>query len=67
MAWTQDDLDALKQARAAGVKRVKYSDGSEVEYASFSDMKALQAEMENELSPAAKPYRAFRGSPRSGY
>jgi hypothetical protein len=48
MAWTQADLDALKAARAAGVKTVAYGDKS-VTYNSPADMVAVQLEMEEEL------------------
>ncbi|NIJ40352.1 hypothetical protein FHS78_000622 [Parvibaculum indicum] len=66
MAWTQDDIDALQTAIGAGVKRVRYSDGSETEYHSLKEMRSLLSEMKASLA-TKKPVRAFRGAPRSGY
>lgn len=67
MAWTQDDLGKIDTAIASGVRRVKYSDGSEVEYASLDDMLRTRGLIDKAVNPTANPYRAFRGSPRSGY
>lgn len=48
MAWTQADLDALKAARARGVRKVKQGQ-EEVEFRDDSEMAALQREMEASL------------------
>ncbi len=37
MAWTTDELDALKRAYASGTLRVSY-DGKTVEYGSADDL-----------------------------
>lgn len=67
MAYTQDDLDAIKAAIASGAKRVRYSDGSEIEYQSLTDMLRAKATIDAEVNPPAVGVRAFVGSPRSGY
>lgn len=66
MAWTQEDVDALQAALGTGARRVRYSDHSEVEYRTLAEMESLLGKMKASLS-AAKPVRAFRGAPRSGY
>lgn len=38
MSYTQNDLDVVEAAIAAGVRRVKYADGKEIEYASNADL-----------------------------
>lgn len=67
MAYTQADIDALKAAMASGAKRVRYSDGSEVEYRDMAEMKDILGQMRHEVSPPAKPIRAFRFAHRPGY
>jgi len=67
MAYTQADIDALKAAMASGAKRVRYSDGSEVEYREMDEMKDILRQMRHEVSPPTKPIRAFRLAYRSGY
>ena len=71
MAWTQDDIDALKAAIATGAQDVQYSDGSRVAYRSLKDMRDTLAMMQGEVAAAAQPdrrtYRAVRVTPRSGY
>lgn len=55
MAYTQDDIDALKAAIASGARRVKFGSGPdsrEVEYRSLADMRATLADMLAEMSPA---------------
>lgn len=53
MAWSQDDLDALNRAIAAGARRVKFSDGTEAEYHSMGDMLLLRQTMQGEIDAAA--------------
>ena len=56
MAYTQDDIDALKAAIAAGALRVKFGSGPdsrEVEYRSLSDMNEILRTMQAEVSPAS--------------
>lgn len=61
MAWTIEDIDALKAAIAKGVQRVKYQD-KEVTYHSVDDMlKALRL-MEQELGVKAKGARVYAES-----
>lgn len=60
MAYTQDDIDALKSALASGAKRVKFGSGPdsrEVEYFSRADMIAQLDDMTKEVSPASAPPR----------
>lgn len=49
MAYTQEQLDALKQAVARGVVRVRMN-GEEVQYSSLAEMRRQIAAMEAELS-----------------
>lgn len=56
MAWSQDDIDALKAAMAKGTKRVRYASG-EVEYQSVDDMRKLLADMQREVAPDSAPRR----------
>lgn len=67
MAYTQADIDALKAAMASGAKRVRYSDGSEVEYRDMAEVQDILGQMEREVSPPTKPIRAFHLAHRSGY
>jgi hypothetical protein len=52
MAFSQTDVDALKAAIAKGVSRVRI-DGEEVQYNTFSDMRAALRMMEAELAGSA--------------
>lgn len=71
MAWTQDDVDALKAAIATGAQDVQYSDGSRVTYRSLKDMRDTLAMMQSDVAATAQPdrrtYRAVRVTLRSGY
>lgn len=49
MAWTQTDIDALKEAIASGLLSVQYTDNS-VRYQSTSDQLAALAAMEAEVA-----------------
>lgn len=50
MAFTQADVDKIKAAIAAGVKRVRFRD-REVEYRSLEEMKDALELIEKELNP----------------
>lgn len=49
MAWTKDDIRALKKAIASGREEVSYGD-RRVRYRSLKDMKDALAMMENEVN-----------------
>lgn len=51
MAWTSDDVAALKTAIKAGVKRVRYHD-HDVEYHSLTEMLELLGAMKAEVDAA---------------
>lgn len=55
MSWQQADLDKVRAAIASGVKRVVYSDGRQVEYASLSDMMTAKDMIERELAATNAP------------
>jgi hypothetical protein len=38
MAWTQSDIDTIERAIAGGELRVRFPDGSEVQYQTTSEM-----------------------------
>lgn len=54
MAYTQAQLDALRDATARGVRRVSY-DGKTVEYASTEEMLKLIATIERALNATKGP------------
>ena len=54
MAWTVDELNALKRAYASGIQQVKHGDNT-VTYASMADMKAAIDEIEASISPRRGP------------
>lgn len=47
--YTEADIIALKKAIKSGARRVKGSDGKEVEYRSLAEMRATLAEMQREV------------------
>ena len=56
MAWTQADITTLKAAVASGVLTVSYN-GRSTTYQSLSEMRALLADMERQVSTATRTYR----------
>jgi hypothetical protein len=52
MAFTQSDVDTLKEAIATGAKRVRYADGREVEYRTLNEMERALALISAEVAPA---------------
>jgi hypothetical protein len=53
MAYTQADLDAIRKAMASGARRVRYPDGSDIEYRSLAEMQQAEAMIKAEVSPPA--------------
>ena len=53
MAWTQADLDALKEAYATGTLRVRLPDGREVSYPSGDDLLRRIRIVEADLTAAS--------------
>lgn len=66
MAWTQDDLDAIKSAIATGARRVRFQT-HEVEYQSLSDLLRAREQIEAELNPAASTSRVMFAEYDGGY
>ena len=61
MAWTENELSALRRAYASGTLRVSY-DGKSLEYGSANDLLARIRRLEADLADAAgrpKPRRSF--------
>lgn len=61
MAWTDDELAALRRAYASGTLRVSY-DGKSIEYGSAEDLLTRIRRIEAEMSTATgrvKPSRSF--------
>lgn len=56
MAYTNDQLNILETAIAAGALTVRYADGKSITYHSLSDMQRLRREMQSEIgvTPAKK-------------
>jgi hypothetical protein len=55
MAVTQADLDTVTRAIATGERRVKFSDGREVEYRSVADLRDALALLRTELNATGAP------------
>jgi hypothetical protein len=53
MAYTSQQLAALREAMASGVLRVRGPDGQETLFRSLGEMKAQEAAMAAELEPTA--------------
>lgn len=53
MAVTQDDLDKVTRAIATGERRVKFSDGREVEYRGIADLRDALALLRAEMNAAS--------------
>jgi len=53
MAWTQTDLDRIKQAIATGAVRVSLPSSGSVEYRGLDDMLRIKGEIERELATVA--------------
>lgn len=61
MAWTEDELAALRRAYASGTLRVSY-DGKSIEYGSAEDLLTRIRRIEAEMATATgrvKPSRSF--------
>jgi len=54
VAYTQQDLDALRAAMASGVLRTKFRD-QEVEYRSLDEMRQIERDMVKALTTAPSP------------
>lgn len=54
MAYTQEQLDTLKDAIAQGAREVCYGD-KRVAYQSLNDMLRIQKNMEDELGISSRP------------
>ena len=68
MAWTQDDINALKASIATGIKDVQYSDGSRVTYRSLEEMKDILGQMQGEVEAGAvKRVRTIRVNSCKGF
>ncbi|MBS7544369.1 phage head-tail joining protein [Ancylobacter oerskovii] len=55
----QQRLEKLREARASGVRRVRYSDGREHEYRSDAELASAIADIERQLSAGAAPKVAY--------
>jgi hypothetical protein len=60
MAWTTDELDALKRAYASGTLRVSY-DGKTVEYGSADDLLKRIRTIEAEITASSGVSRPIAG------
>lgn len=67
MAYTQEQLDALDEALAQGVRQVLWAD-HQVTFRNLDEMKELRARIVRELQHAegARPARIFRTSVEKG-
>jgi len=54
MAFTQSDIDTLRQAIATGARRVRYADGRDVEYRTYAEMRLVLTDMEAEVAGSAQ-------------
>lgn len=60
MAYTQQDLDALRASMASGVLRTKFRD-QEVEYRSLEEMKQIERDMVKAMgaAPTTRVYLTY--------
>lgn len=65
MAYTQDDIDALREAIASGVRSIRHGEGS-TEYQSLAEMRKQLAIMEQEVNGTNRAKRRSVGAYRSG-
>lgn len=63
MAYSQEQVDALKSAVARGVTRLRMN-GEEVQYGSLAEMRRQIAVMESELAGSVTPGLSF-GYPKT--
>ena len=56
MAYTQSDIDKLREAMATGARRVKFQ-GHETEFRDLDEMKSQLADMQSEVNPNSTPVR----------
>jgi hypothetical protein len=68
MAYTATQLQTLKDAYAAGLRRVRMSDGRELEYASLDEMAKAIDKIESTVEVAAgtRPARTHRAYTSKG-
>lgn len=57
MPFEQSDLESLDKAIKAGVRRVRYADGTEREYQGMKDMIAARRLIVSEIASATAPRR----------
>jgi hypothetical protein len=55
MAYTLADANTIKEAIASGAKRVKFSDGREVEYRTLEEMKKILEDILAEVAGKPRP------------
>lgn len=68
MAYSQDDVDALKAAIASGARDVTYSDGSRIVYRSLEEMRQTLNIMEAEVSGSSTTrIKTFRMNSAKGF
>lgn len=53
MAFTQTDIDKLKAAIGTGARKVRYSDGREVEYRTLAEMREVLTMMQADVSSSS--------------
>ena len=66
MSYTQAEFDNLQDAIAKGAKRVRMSNGNEIEYHSVSDMLRLLEEMRQDLGIADPTSGRITINPNTG-
>jgi hypothetical protein len=68
MAFTQDDLDSIREAIATGEKSVTFADGKSVTYRSMDELVKAEQLIAGYLKAAGgnRPRRAFRINVRKG-
>jgi hypothetical protein len=58
LATLEAQLDRLRQSRAAGVRKVTYSDGRSHEFGTLDELRRVEQDLERRI-------RALQGGPRS--
>ncbi len=66
MAWTQQQLDALKGAYASGVLSVTF-EGRSMTFRNLNDMERVIAAGEKAMNPTSRRRRTYRLSSSKGF
>lgn len=69
MAYTQEDLDAVRAAKASGEEEISFADGRRVRYRSIDELTKAEADIQRELNATnnRRSVKFYRIRPSSGF